>query len=504
MSSKCPKCGEKIKPTYLKQACPKCGVNMLYYKLDEQLEADAERAQAEVDAVNRFTNMLKDSSVKTPWHIIRLVLFFTPLASMCLPMFWAGHKNVSLITLVMSIINHGFDLGAIASDKSYLFAVLSMVLVIVLSLVEIICSLFSATKNGFVRNLCVFGVNFVVLCVMSFLATAAFGGYAREGLFVTLAIYIAKLVLHCVIGCKGNKKRFITGALVIALIPCLLLIPYANKGEATICPAIKDSDVKVVSFNVASAFGTGLEDTDSMVRCRRFSNYMNAFMPDFIGTQEMNSYWMEQLKTDLPEYEGYGVKRGGDSEEKNSEMNSIFWLKDKYDAEITNTIWLSDTPDVASKYTYVDNNGKQAEAGCNRVCSYAILKDKNGNMFAFMNTHLDNASEQARVFGADVILKEIEKIETEYKDIIIILTGDFNETAEDEAVKLIKSRLTDANVNNDNCATYQEWGYRQTGDMPIDFIFTNQRASDYLVLGDINNGYVSDHYGIYAGLEIGA
>ena len=116
--SKCPKCGEKIKPTYLKAECHKCGVNMLYYKMDERLAEDAKNAQREVDAVDRFLNIIKDSTIKTPWHIVRLVLFFAPLASMCLPMFWAGHKKVSLISFILSIVNHGFDLGAIAADKS--------------------------------------------------------------------------------------------------------------------------------------------------------------------------------------------------------------------------------------------------------------------------------------------------------------------------------------------------------------------------------------------------
>ena len=92
-SNKCPKCGKKLSPFYMKQNCPECGANLMYYKLDERLEADARQAQKEVDAVNRFVDMLKESTIKTPWHIIRLVMFFTPLASMCLPMFWARNKN---------------------------------------------------------------------------------------------------------------------------------------------------------------------------------------------------------------------------------------------------------------------------------------------------------------------------------------------------------------------------------------------------------------------------
>lgn len=53
--------------------------------MDSRLEQDAQRAEKEVNAVNRFLNMLKESSVASPLHIIRLVVFFLPLASMCLP-----------------------------------------------------------------------------------------------------------------------------------------------------------------------------------------------------------------------------------------------------------------------------------------------------------------------------------------------------------------------------------------------------------------------------------
>lgn len=495
MNNTCPKCGEKIKPTYLKPNCPKCNVNMLYYKLDEQLEEDAKKAQSEVDAVNRFVDMLKASTIKTPWHIIRLILFFTPLASMCLPMFWAGHKNVSLITFIMSIINHGFDFGAIMSDKSYLFAVLSMVLIILLSIVEIICSLFSSAKKGFSRNITAFAINFFALVGMS-IAVIAFNGVAQSGLFVTFIIYILKLILHCVIG--GIKGRKAIGCIIIiALIPCSLLAHSSHKEQSTICPAIEECDASVVSFNVASAFGTSLEDTDSMARCDRFSEYMLAYSPDFIGTQEMNSFWLERLDETLEGYTSYGVKRGGDSEERNSEMNAIFF-KDSYQAIETNTIWLSSTPNEESKYTYVDENGNEAEAGCNRICTYAVLKD-NENIILFLNTHLDNSSEEARIFGANVILDKIEELKAIYGDSArVILTGDFNETNENDACKLLASKLNDTTDLAKEQATYQEWGYRLTGDKPIDFIYTTGNAQNYWVLNRLDSGYVSDHYGIYS------
>lgn len=493
MSSKCPKCGAKIKPTYLKQNCPNCNVNMLYYKLDEQLENDAKQAQKEVDAVNNFFNIIKASTIKSPLHIIRLILFFTPLASMCLPMYWAGHKNVSLITFIMSIINHGFDFGAIISDKSYLFAILGIVLVIVISIAEIISSLFSSTNKGLIAFNIISIINIIVFFTMSVLVIS-FDGLVKIGFFITLLIYVLKIALTQLIA--GRKKQLIVVfAGFIAL--CFSMASDIKLPETTICPAIEQCDISVISFNVAGAFGTSLEATDSMDRCDRFSEYVLAYDPDFISTQEINSFWTQKLDKSLEGYTSYAVKRGGDSEEKNSEMNAIFF-KNSFEILEENTFWLSKTPDTESKYYYIDKDGNEAEAGCNRICTYAVLTD-NENIYALLNTHLDNASEEARSFGAGLILDKIEKLKNQYGDNLkIVLTGDFNETNDGEAYRLITAKLTDTTDYEHTSATYQEWGYRLTGDKPIDFIFTNGEKQNYWVLNRLDDGYISDHYGIYS------
>ena len=36
-----------------------------------------------------------------------------PLGTLCLPMFYAGHKNVSLITIILCLSNHGADLRVV-------------------------------------------------------------------------------------------------------------------------------------------------------------------------------------------------------------------------------------------------------------------------------------------------------------------------------------------------------------------------------------------------------
>lgn len=503
MSNKCPKCGAKLSPLYLKPACPKCGVNFMQYGFDERLAADKENAEKEWTRAENTLLMLKNSTVKTPWHIVRLVLFFTPLLSMCLPLFWAGHKSVSLISLIMSIINHGLDLQAMVGDKSYLFAVLTLLCVILFSLGEIICSLFTARKNGYKRNLIAFSLNFAALALTAFLAIG-FGAKAKIGLTVTFLIYLAKLILHTKVAEKGLKGYSLAALAVIvgATIAsgCFL---YHAKAVTYSVPEAAAGDVSVVSFNVASAFGSKFDDTDSMTRADRFAGYMNGVKPDLIGTQEMNSYWLTALQTGLADYESYGVQRGGDSEEKNSEMNAVFWNKSKFSLLEKNTFWLSETPEKESKYTYTDENGQACEAGCNRICTYVVLQNRQTKeTLVFLNTHLDNASQQAADFGAGVILQKIEALKAKYgKDVPMVLTGDFNETREGDAYRLVAGALNDCTDDTKQTATYQEWGYCNTGDAPIDFIFTSGTGRNYTVLNNLSGGYISDHYGIYSSID---
>lgn len=191
MNNTCPKCGKKISPFYMKENCPYCNVNLLYYNMEDNLKADAAQAQKEVDAVNRFLGILKASSIASPVLIVRLVLFFTPLASMCLPMY----NGVSLISLIMGLINSSLEIGDV------LMPLISMALVVVLSLVVILSSLFSATKTGLLRNMIFSGINTVVFVVLGVII-----GGLGAGWFVTLAIYILEIIMHILCNKVINKN----------------------------------------------------------------------------------------------------------------------------------------------------------------------------------------------------------------------------------------------------------------------------------------------------------
>lgn len=288
--------------------------------------------------------------------------------------------------------------------------------------------------------------------------------------------------------------------------PIVLSLCFLYKAQPAqyAAPGSETDDVRTVTFNVASVFGNRFDDTDSMTRCARFAAYMNQCKPDLIGTQEMNIYWYKALQTTLPDYDAYGVQRGGDATDWNSEMNPVFWNKTKYTALEKNTFWLSETPNKASRYTYTDENGQPGQAGCYRICSYVVLQDRTtGKRLLFLNTHLDNASQQAADFGAEVINEHLTALQAKYgKDAGVVLTGDFNETQEDEAYRRIAARLQDCTDPTKKTATYQEWGYCDTGSEPIDFIFTSGTDNGYAVLNDLSGGYVSDHYGVYTNIRL--
>ncbi len=61
---KCPKCGKKLSMFYIKQECPECGCDILYYDLDKRLEEDAQQAEKEFEALDSFLDKVTPSFIK--------------------------------------------------------------------------------------------------------------------------------------------------------------------------------------------------------------------------------------------------------------------------------------------------------------------------------------------------------------------------------------------------------------------------------------------------------
>lgn len=54
----CPKCEKRLSPLYFGAACKYCGADLMYYRFDERLEQDAQKAAAQEEKVNRLLDKL--------------------------------------------------------------------------------------------------------------------------------------------------------------------------------------------------------------------------------------------------------------------------------------------------------------------------------------------------------------------------------------------------------------------------------------------------------------
>ena len=197
MSNKCPKCGAKLSPFYLKPNCPSCGVNIVQYGFDERLESDKIRAEKEWERFDNFLNGLKMSSIGSPIALVRLISFFLPIVALLIPVYKVNGAGINLISIIKSIIS---DSASVFQNKAMLLCFISFAAVILTSLVCAVISLFSYTKNGYKRNIILSGIQ---ICTFIALSTAAVinGASIFAGAAAVILLQILTLYLH-----KKHKK----------------------------------------------------------------------------------------------------------------------------------------------------------------------------------------------------------------------------------------------------------------------------------------------------------
>lgn len=207
MSNKCPKCGAKLSPFYLKPNCPSCGVNIVQYGFDERLENDKIRAEKEWERFDNFLNGLKMSSIGSPIAIVRLISFFLPIVALLIPVYKVNGAGINLISIIKSIIS---DSASVFQNKAMLLCFISFAAVILTSLVCAVISLFSYTKNGYKRNIILSGIQ---ICTFIALSTAAvingasiFAGAAAVILLQILTLYLHKKYKKNIEENKNNEK----------------------------------------------------------------------------------------------------------------------------------------------------------------------------------------------------------------------------------------------------------------------------------------------------------
>ena len=232
--------------------------------------------------------------------------------------------------------------------------------------------------------------------------------------------------------------------------------------------------------------------------------------PYVFGVQEADSTWMSYLKSQLGStYSCVGVERGGGIFNSGSEHSAIFYRTDMFNLIEGGTKWLSQTPDVASKYSDGTNT-----ANYNRIMTYVVLERKSdGARFIYVNTHLDNngdndgtAAENVRKGQVEILLQQIQKLYNTYGNLPTVVTGDFNTQGVANNTPSYNAMINGGFVDSSRVAVEGEIkrtfnGNSDSGNVIFDYVFVSSDWADDIQTYKVceekrNETWISDHNAI--------
>ncbi|HNO93728.1 MAG TPA: endonuclease/exonuclease/phosphatase family protein [Anaerolineales bacterium] len=254
--------------------------------------------------------------------------------------------------------------------------------------------------------------------------------------------------------------------------------------------------IKVMSFNIR--YGTAEDGANHWEKRKPLVlERIREFGPDLLGIQECRDDSQAVfIKTSLPEYEFYGVQRGGGPETA-LEMAPILFRRDAFRVHRTGHFWLSETPTVPGSKSWGSTFA--------RTATWAELFHlPTQRMLTFVNTHFDyepSAIEGAARFLRTCVAETIKKSP-------VILTGDFNAVKDSFAYQTLMGaewrdayRASGGDVETEG--TFH--GFGTAGKInPIDWVLVSEHfhaTESHVDRTGVKERFPSDHYPVLAILK---
>jgi endonuclease/exonuclease/phosphatase family metal-dependent hydrolase len=275
-----------------------------------------------------------------------------------------------------------------------------------------------------------------------------------------------------------------------------------NEGVKDPLQNYPDDHLKVMSFNIK------VDNTDDQVtpngwglRKKACVQMIMDHYPTFIGLQEATytNQWSWLKQELMANYDGFGVNRDTGLESGRGEVMGILYNRNQVEKLNGGTFWLSETPEQVSLGW---------GAPYNRTATWGLFRHKKtGKKIVYINTHLDHQVQEARFNGMKLIAKRLSDLSSEGD--ILLLTGDFNATADNEAFYHISSNMKNTRSSapegqTDNHTTFNNW--KTTTNSIIDHIYVSNEvevvkySTVYQPYGGLQ--FLSDHYPVCALMKI--
>ena len=264
---------------------------------------------------------------------------------------------------------------------------------------------------------------------------------------------------------------------------------------------IKKSTISIWDLNIRY-----LNDVDGLnvwdLRKEKFIEAILNSYADVLFFQEITRVQYEYIDEYLNSvYEFVGIYRDNtDKSEKCSISYNIF----KYTLSDWGQFWLSSTP-----YEPGSNDFRNFFP---RICTWAALKQINGDDFLFFNIHLDHVNFDAHMSCINVVIQESEKIMEKFPLTKFVFLGGCFYCEEDDPVidklknvgfneVMFENTFHDFTGEADHHWDYMFWKERNIGNgKSINFKHAYVPKEDSTINKKLQQ-YISDHYPVYAEFE---
>ncbi|MBE6772244.1 MAG: hypothetical protein E7547_08890 [Ruminococcaceae bacterium] len=235
--AKCPKCGRKLTLFDWKPNCPNCGVNLVYYGMEERLMDEADAAEAEHARMQKRIDRLKASFVGSKLTIARIFLSILPIAALLLPLASISYNgpfieatttSINAIEIYNIVSSLDFDalftmIGSSVVGSSfigYAGALVGILLSLVFVIVSLVMLTLACSPKGNPRNI-IFNSLAIISAVVSVVMfnqfangiTSAFPEFVTDaslgfGIFVYIGMLLLLFGINVVIAVKGVEVKY--------------------------------------------------------------------------------------------------------------------------------------------------------------------------------------------------------------------------------------------------------------------------------------------------------
>ena len=232
----CPKCGRKLTLLDWRPNCPDCGVNLVYYGMEDRLLDEADKAEAEHARLQKRIDRLKAAFVNSPLTIVRIILSILPIATLLIPlatvtfsgpMIAEQTKSINAIEIYNIVSKLDFDalftmIGSNLLGTAFIGmagSLVSLVISLVFVIVSLLALMAACGPKGNVRNLTLNSISIVFAVASIFLFNMFsngissafpeyFSGKIGAGIFVYIGALLLLLGINILLTVKGIDVKY--------------------------------------------------------------------------------------------------------------------------------------------------------------------------------------------------------------------------------------------------------------------------------------------------------